>query len=163
MPILPEIEKRFGEAIGVRGVAPCVFPAALQPAAAVEKQNAKRQQPLDQIRVKHRGDGWRKKILAENALAACRELALRRRVSHQRIEYHRAHTSSGNAADRKNVIGKTGIDILDRAEHGCRPISCANSATFGCDDKEWMHRSPAVFHRDLRVPIEYRMAQRTAR
>src|SRR5207247_5983091 len=107
MSILPEIEKRLGEAIGVHGVTPRIFPAALQPAAAVEKQNAKWQKPLDQIRVKHRGDGRRKKILAENGLASFRELALWRRVSNQGIEYRSAQASAGNAADCKNVISKT--------------------------------------------------------
>src|SRR4029077_13499477 len=117
MSILPEIEKRLGEAIGENGVAPRIFPAALHPATAVEKQNAKWQKPLDQIRVKHRGDGWRKKILAEDALASFRELALRRRVSNHAIEYRSAHASARNAADCKNVISKTWIRILDRAEH----------------------------------------------
>src|SRR4029077_18757917 len=105
MSILPEIEKRLGEAIGENGVAPRIFPAALHPATAVEKQNAKWQKPLDQIRVKHRGDGWRKKILAENALAAFREFALRHPLSDQGIEDRSAQTPPGNAADCKNVIG----------------------------------------------------------
>src|SRR5439155_5326437 len=115
MSVLAEIEKRLGEAIGVHGVAPRIVPAALQPAAAVEKQNAKWQKPLDQIRVKHRGDGWRKEILAEDGLAAFREFALRHRVSNQAIEYRSAQTSTGNATDGKNVIGKTWIHILDCA------------------------------------------------
>src|SRR5439155_1529144 len=103
MSVLAEIEKRLGEAIGVHGVAPRIFPAALQPATAVEKQNAKWQKALDQIRVKHRGDGWRKKILAENALTPFREFALRHRLSDQGIEYSSAQTSAGNAAAKVNT------------------------------------------------------------
>src|SRR6266705_508706 len=95
----------------------------------------------------------RNKILAENALTPFREFALRRRLSDQGIEYRSAQTSPGNAADGKNVIGKTWIHILYRSEHGCRPVGCTNSATFGCDNKEWMHGSLGIFHGDLRVPI----------
>src|SRR5207247_9147013 len=122
-------------------------------AAAVDKQNAKRQKPLDQIRVKHRGDSWRKKILAENGLAAFREFALRRRVSNQAIEYRSAQASAGNAADGKNVIGKTWIHILDRAEHGCCPIGGTTPAAFARNDEERMHRLRRIFRGDARVPI----------
>src|SRR5204863_8211953 len=99
MSILPEVEKRSGEAVALHRIVPRVFPRAFQPATTVEHQNAKWQKPLGKIRVKHRGGGWRKEILSENTLTALCKLPLRRRIGNQCSEYRRAQTSAANAAD----------------------------------------------------------------
>ena len=62
----PKIDKGAGEAVVAYDVAPCFFPTHFQGAPTIKTSDRKRDDALDEIRIKHGGEGRGKKILAQD-------------------------------------------------------------------------------------------------
>ena len=111
---------------------------------------------MHEIRVKHRGEGGRKKILAEDVVRFFFETPWVR-LGQQRIKDGRAEAATGNSADGKKMRRKVRIRILNAAENGGSPVSRPNSTAFGGDDKERVQRpSPIVLFREI-IPRSKRL------
>ena len=118
---------------------------------AVEIRDWKRKKALQQIRVKHRSECGRKKILRED-FGACVFERSDVWLGQQSFKDGYAEAAARYAIDRKQMRSKVRIFVLNFAEHCHGPVCCPDSAALRGDDVKWMRFAASlIFNQDIPV------------